>query len=147
MIDTQNTKTVVFNGPATEATNATNAAWVDTQGFNHALVEVCHGPATATNASATWTSMVLQHGDTTNATSFTALSTAGSDFTLGVHNDTSVGSVVRFNVDLRHRERYLRVVAQPTTNYNTVTYEARLTRAAITPDTAAEAGATTVVNV
>ena len=124
MIHTQNQKTVIFNGPGTEATNATNAASIDTIGYKHCRIEVALPPATATNSSATWTSLVLQHGTTTDPTNCTAIATGGTDFTIPAFNDTAVAGIVGFDVDLSSRQRILRVVAQCPASHSTVTYTA-----------------------
>lgn len=136
----QATKTVIFNGPATEATNATNSAYIDTftlDNASHLEIEVAHNPATGTNSSAKWTSLRLLDGAVTNISSGTAITgatgttnstTAAGEFILPVHNDTSVAGIVKFVVPLASYERYIHVEAQCAASHHTVTYTARVSQ-------------------
>ena len=147
MIHSQNDRVVIFNGPATEATGATNAATIDTLGEPHCRIEVCLPPATATNSSASFTSLVLQHGTTTHPSNMTALATGGTEFTIPTHNDTANAGIVAFDVNLANRERILRVVAQFPAAHSTTTYTARFDRQPEVLGTDADQGADEVVYV
>ena len=149
MIQAQNIRSVVFQGPLSVATNATSATTVDTLGYDYAMVDVIHGPATATNSSAKWTALQLEHGTTTDASNHTTIdggvgttnsTTAATQFVLPVHNDTSVGGMVRFFVDCSQYERYLRVELQATDSHDTVCQIAHLFRAKDVPDSTTDRG-------
>ncbi len=115
MIQAQQTKVVCFQALGVVSTSATSATTVDTLGFDYVRIDVLHNVASATNASAKWTALKLMHGTTTDATNHTNIvgavgtteaTATSSQFVLGVHNDTSVGGVTSFFVDLRTKERY-----------------------------------------
>lgn len=147
MLHSQNDK-VVSTGIATVATDATSATVVDTLGFNYATIDVIHRPATSSSSSAKWITLQLTHGTTTHPTNHTAISgtegTSGtassSQFVLGVHNDTSVDSVVRFFVNLPKYERYIRVVKTAPASHSLTVNTFNLSRAEQSPDTVALRG-------
>lgn len=114
----QNCKYVAFQGPTTVATNATSSAYVDTFGFKYAALLVIAEPATATNSDAKYTSLRVLHGAVTNISSGTAVATltgttestaTTSQFVIGTHNNTLVGSVTPLFIDLQGLERYLTI--------------------------------------
>jgi len=149
MNNAQNIRTLVVQGPASVATNATSAVTADTLGYDYAMVDVVHSPATATNSSAKWTALQLEHGTTTDATNHTTISgavgttnstTAATQFVLPVHNDTSVGGIVRFFVNLAGKERYLRIEKHATDSHDTTCDTVHLFRGDAVPDTASLRG-------
>ena len=157
MIQAQQTKVVNFAQHAVVSTAATSATTVNTLGEgDYARVDVFHNVASATNASAKWTALKLSHGTTTHPTNHTNIvgavgttnaTATSSQFVLGVHNDTSVGGVTSFFVNLTNKERILRVEKQAAASYhsthNTITYF-RINEG---PDTAGELGASAFASV
>jgi len=138
-----NKQYVTFEVPATVATNATSASTVDTLGFDFATVIFPNVVATATNASAKWTSLTVSHGTTTDASNHTTISglqgttntTASStQFVLATSNNTSLGGMQPLFVDMRGKERILRFVKQAKAAHSTTCGIAILERAADTPD-------------
>ncbi len=121
-------ETVIFE-LAVIATNATSAVTVDTKGKGpFAIVDVCHAKATATNSSAKWTALKLQHGTTTDPTNCTNIDGAvgttettatTAQFVLGVHNDATNMGITRFFVNLVNLERILRVEHHATASHHT----------------------------
>jgi hypothetical protein len=147
MIHAQMEKNVPLTGPATVATNATGSNYVDTLGFNYAVIEVMGPPATATNSSAKMIALAVSEGDTTSSfaafgafTGTTNSTAAATEFVIPVHNNTSVGNVIRFYIDLHGRKRYLKVAFTPAASHTTICSKAVLSRAAIMPDTDTERG-------
>lgn len=108
-----------------QATNATARAYIDTLNCSDVDIIIGAGKAAATNASATFTSLAIQHSDTTDATNFSTImsGTTGtptsSQFSLTVNNDTAVFTAYRATVRKDGRKRYLAVLYQPMTGYNT----------------------------
>lgn len=147
----QNIESVVFELAAI-STNATSAVTIDTSGKGaYAIVDVCHSKATATNSSAKWTSIKLQHGTTTHPSNQTnidgAVGTTNStattaQFVLGVHNDASNMSITRFFVDLRTKEKILRVEHQATASHQTAVAMIHYFRKPQSSNTAAKRGVT-----
>jgi len=139
MIHLQNTK-VVRLYPRSVATNATASVTCDCLGFSHALVIVNGGVA-----SSNMTTLALSDGTASN--SFTTIST----FNGGTATSTSVGFViptadtsngvsVMMSVDLRKRERYLKLAAENTSIAHVIGAEIILSRAQIAPDDTTERG-------
>lgn len=122
-----------------QATNATARAYFDTQNFNASDILIMAAKATATNASATFTSVALQHSDVTNASSFSTIinGTTGtptsSQFALNANNDTSAFTTCRLSLKGDGRKRYVGVVWQPATTYNTTAMAAVKSRASEGP--------------
>jgi hypothetical protein len=90
---------------------------VDTKGFNHASIDVAYEPVLAAGtASAIATVLRLESSDTNG--SFANLSgfVGGTDFTIPTPANTSDTVVVRFDVDLKGRKRYLNVASTLTTS-------------------------------
>ena len=131
------------------ATDATSATTQDTLGFKRCIVDVIHNKASNASASAKWTSLVLQHGSTTDVSNFTAIANmtgttqataTTAQFVLGEHNDTVVGSITRFFVDLTGKERFLRVLRQASASYHSTATTFQLFRAGSSPDSDTERG-------
>jgi len=134
---------------ATIATNATSMTYVDRIGFDFVTIDVIHNVASATNASAKWTALKLQHSnDATNVSGITGASgttnatAAAGEFVLPVHNDTAVPAVIRFHVDARDYGRYLHIEKQAAASYHSTANVANLFRAKEMPNTTTEAGVT-----
>jgi hypothetical protein len=154
----QERKIVRMGGPATASTSATAAYTVDTiqsgNRFEQAVINVVLPPASATNSSAKWTSLVLQHGTTTDATNCTAISNmtgttnstaTTAQFVLPANNDTSAVQVVSLHVDMRDKERILRLVGQCPAAHSTVFIWAELHRGKSVPSGSSDEGAATSV--
>lgn len=132
----ENTKTVV--GTTVTSAAATATLTIDTIGYEYASVDVIVAvSATPANTAASILNVLsLSGGETT---------TAGSSiYTVAVPSAsaavTAQPSVVRMDIDLRGRGRYVKVDATPATALAT-TIVARLSKGEIGPDTASEMGA------
>lgn len=131
----ENSKTVVGTGCTSAATTATLT--LDTLGYSYASIDVIVAKSsTAANTAASILNVLtLSQGDT---------NTAGSSvYTVAVPSAsvevTNQPSVVRFDVDLRGKSRYLKIDATPATVLAT-NIVARLGKGAIGTDTATEKG-------
>ena len=131
------------------STAATSALNYDTLGFDYAVVNVVHEPATNSSSNAKWLSLRLMHGITTDPTNFTAITgatgttnatTAAGEFILPVHNDTTLGGVVSFFVQLVGKERFLRVEKKAAASHAFTTNHVMLSQADNVPDSAATRG-------
>lgn len=144
----QNEQVVVF-GNETVATNATSANLVDCLGQRQGTLYVTMDSATATNSSAKWSSMVIQHGTTTDVSNFTAIAgltgtteatATTNQFILQTHNDSTNAAVHIFDLDLSVLERYVRVVKQAPASHFTTSDIMRFTRPGETPAVASGRG-------
>lgn len=149
----QKTKVVCFQALGVVATNATSATTVDTSGFEYARIDVIHNVASATNASAKWTTLKLQHGKTTHPTNHTNIvgavgtteaTATSSQFVLGVHNDTALGGVTSFFINCAKYEKILRIEKHAAASYHSTANIITLSRAASMPDSASEMGASAI---
>lgn len=127
------------------ATSATHNHEIDTLGYKYASIDVCFEKVAAAGTnSAVALVCKLQHGDTTSSYSDLTGYVGGTSFTIPTPANTSADTVVRFDVDLRGKRRYLRV--QATGNATGSVYSvARLGKPEDGPDTAAEKGANAAV--
>lgn len=111
----QNDKTVIlFNDPDVTAAE-TQSGYVDTQDFDYAIIEVLVG--TADDPTSNFSTLTLSEGLVSNA--FTAIATFTGDdttngFVIPVADSSNPQVVVRMNVRLDKRERYLKLEAAPT---------------------------------
>ena len=146
----QKNKVVVFQALGVVATDATSATTIDTSGFEYARIDVIHNVASATNASAKWTKLKLQHGKTTHPTNHTNIvgavgtteaTATSSEFVLGVHNNTSNGGVTSFFINCAKYEKILRIEKQASASYHSTANIITLSRAAAMPDSASLLGA------
>lgn len=128
------------------ASNATHTHTIDTKGFSKASIDVSFEPVAAagTNSSVAHV-LTLQHGDTTG--SFSAISgfVAGTDYTLPTPANTNDTTVVRLNIDLEAKKRYVRVEVTPRAD-SAVATAARLGVAEAVPVSASDAGVHAFVN-
>ena len=97
------------------AASATHSHEIDTLWYEYASIDVVFSPFTAATSSAA-SVLKLQQSDASgsgqaNISGFVG----GTDFTVGAGSTTGAnnGYVVRFNVDLRGKKRYLTVAASP----------------------------------
>jgi hypothetical protein len=136
----------MLNG--TIATDATASAMVDRLGYDYAIVNVTMRPATATNSSAKWTVLKLQHSDTTTASEATNISgfigttnstaattVSAAEFVIPANNTTTAhgttaaaggGQVISLCKDLRGCKRYLFVNIQANASHQTANVSALL---------------------
>lgn len=125
---------------------ATHAHTVDTLGFSYASIDVAFEPVAAAGTnSAVATVLTLQHGDTTSSYSSVTGFTAGTDYTIPTPGNTNDTIVVRLNVDLEGKKRYLKVNVTPTAA-GAVSTVARLGVAERVPVSASVAGVNTFVS-
>ena len=138
MLHLNSVKTVQLY-PRSVATNATASVTVDTLGFNHAKVLVNVGVASSDLT-------VLHLSDGTASNSFATISgfVGGTGFTIPSAN-TSLGYVAEFSVDLRKRNRYLRLQAENTSAATVLGASIILSRAEIAPDSTTERGSAVFV--
>jgi len=133
---------------ATMATDATNAGYVDTLGYDFAEI-VVHGPTHAANDLPA--TLKLSHGTGTIASNGTDIEafTGGTSVVAGstgfvIPASTTVvtsGYAVKFLVDCRTRERYLGIMYTPgTATSHEVAFTCNLYRGEVAPDSAADAG-------
>ncbi len=120
MIEAQDTKLEVMlpAGAATVATNSSNYGYLDTLGWDYAQINTLFPKLATTSACA----LVLSLTEGTNSTAATAIEafTGGTavvsgsvGFVIPTFEGTADGTIVRMNVDLRKRERYLRIQVNP----------------------------------
>jgi hypothetical protein len=155
----------MLNG--TIATDATASAMVDRLGFDYAVVNVTMRPATATNSSAKWTVLKLQHSDTTavsdatnisgfigttNSTAATTVSAA--EFVIPANNVTVAhggtaatggGQTITLAKDLRGLKRYLFLNVQANASHQTATVSALLFKGEDFPTSTTERNVAAVV--
>lgn len=121
---------------------------IDTDGYHYAVIDFHLDTA---SASSVITTAALYEGTATNAvttpvTAFvggTAVAEGSVGYVLPVPN-TSTPDMIRYCVDLRRRQRYLKVsFASTTARISAV--QATLSRAKVAPTTDAQRGATTVI--
>ena len=137
MNDLEYTKTVVGT-PCTSATT-TATLTLDTLGYDYASIDVIvDKSSTAANTAASILSVLtLGQGDTTSAVTTTVYTVAVPSASVAV---TAQPSVVRLDVDLRGKSRYLKVDATPATVLTT-NIVARLGKGEVGPESAAAKGA------
>lgn len=137
MLHNQNDK-VARLYPRSVATNATASVTVDCVGFNSALVLINGGVA-----SSDMTTCKLGFGTASN--SFTDIAA----FTGGTATSTSVGFViptantsdgvsVLMQIDLKKRERYMKITCENTSIAHVIGAEVLLSRAAVDPNSTTE---------
>lgn len=128
------------------ASSATHTHTIDTKGFSKASIDIAFEPVVAagTNSSIAHV-LTLQHGDTTG--SFDAVSgfAAGTDYTLPTPSNTNDTTVVRLNIDLEAKKRYVRVNVTPRAD-SAVATAARLGVAEAVPVNASAAGVNVFVS-
>jgi hypothetical protein len=139
---TPHPKSAIVISPTSTTNGATTTGALDTYGFDYAVIDVA---ATTSNA-VTNNFSVLTLSESDDATTYTAVSTGDTDFTIPAADTASAQIVSQFRVDLRGRKRYLKVTATPLTT-QTIWAHATLTRGDNRPVTATKAGAGVLVDV
>lgn len=99
----------ILLAPDRTAATATRAATVDTRGASYATIRVCSSSAANTNA--TTVALDLQDDDTTVVSNFA---------TIVAQQTVAITSAfqITYHVDLRGKERYLRLLSTPATTTN-----------------------------
>jgi hypothetical protein len=134
-------KSVIVISPTSTTNAATTTGSFDCKGYDYAVIDVM--ATTTNNATNNFSVLTLSEGDTTS--SYAAVSTGDTDWTIATQS-TSVDAVVaQFRLDLRARKRYLKLTASPLTT-QTIWAHAQLHRGDAMPVAAAAAGVGAVVN-
>ena len=139
---TPHPKSAIVISPTSTTAAATTTGSLDTYGFDYAVIDV--GATTSNNTTNNFSALTLSESD--DATTYTAVSTGDTDFTIPAADTSSAQIVSQFRVDLRGRKRYLKVTASPLTT-QTIWAHAQLYRGDNLPVTAAKAGAAVLVDV
>ncbi len=118
----QHGRIVCFGGPQTVSSAATSATLVDTAGQGGvASLHIFVNASSNTSSAVKWTSLVIQHGTTTDVTNFTAIAgltgtteatATTNQFILATHADSTNAGCHIFDLDLSVLERWIRVVKQ-----------------------------------
>ena len=142
----ESTKTVAKLGTSDTTTAQTFTSSIDTLGYDYASIDVVFEANAATTDSVA-TSLKLGQSDTTSAfADVTAYVGGGSGgFTIPTTSLTGASNVVRFNVDMRGKKRYLQVSATPIVA-SVVCAVVRLGKGDVGPVSAADVGVAAVVS-
>jgi len=141
-------KTVAKIGTADTTTSQTATHTIDTLGHEYASIDVVFEPAAATT-DAVCTALKIEESDASasdfaNVAALVGNGTGG--FTIPTSGSkTADSNVVRLNVDLRGRKRYLKVSATPVAA-SVVATVVRLGRSESCPVSASDSGVQVVVN-
>lgn len=139
-------KAVVFLQTTQETNGGTITSQnLDCMGFDFVSIDVVQ--TTSNNTTNNPSTLKLQHSDTTNATDFSDISglVGDTDFTIPtVGTNTSTVQSYKFNVDMRHRKRYLRLLVTPVTTQS-FTAVANLHGGERVPVNATDAGVSVLV--
>lgn len=123
------------------ATNSSTTAVlrVDTLGYDYASIDVVYGAvlAAGTNSAAAQT-LTLKHSDAASS-GYDVISGYPTVTAPTAAASSAAASIVRFDVDMRGRKRYLEVASSPNT-LSTVVVVARLGKGEVGPATASEKG-------
>jgi hypothetical protein len=131
----------------TEATNGeTITAALDTIGFNFVAIDII----STTSNNETNNPSVLKLGESDDATTYTDITALVGDGAGGFtvpewHTNTATAKVMRFEVDLRTRKRYLLLTVTPVTTQS-FTAVAHLYRGTSTPVSASDVNALAVAS-
>jgi hypothetical protein len=142
----ETTKTVASLGTADTTTAQTFTHSIDTLGYDYASVDVVL-EANAATTSAVALALKLGQSDTNGSfadiEAFVGDGTGG--FTIPTTSLSSASNIVRFNLDLRGKKRYLQVSATPVAA-SVVCSVARLGKGDVGPVSASEVGVAAVVS-
>lgn len=123
------------------ASNATHTHTLDTKGFSYASIDVAFEPVAAAGTNNPVAHVLtFQHSDV-EGSGYAAVSgfVAGTDYTLPTPSSTTDTTVVRLNVNLEAKKRYVRVNVTPRAD-SAVATAVRLGVAEAVPVDAAAAG-------
>lgn len=148
MLHLARSKTDANIGTADTTTSQTASHTIDTLGFAYASIDVVFEPAAATT-DAICRALKVEESDASGSgyADITALVGGGTGgFTIPTSGSRTAGSnVVRLNVDLRGKKRYLKVSATPVAA-SVVASVVRLGRGEIGASDATSSGVQVVVN-
>jgi hypothetical protein len=138
-------KTDVFLQTTAVTDGATGTAVLDTLGFDFVTIDLI----STTADDATNNMDVLKLSESDDLTTYADITEFVGDgvggFTIPAwHDATADAKVVRFNVDTRHRKRYLMLTVVPKTNHS-FTAVAHLYNGEVSPTSAADVNALVVV--
>lgn len=120
---------------------------IDTLGFSYASIDVAFEPVAAAGTnSAVASVLTLQHSDASGS-GFSAVSgfVSGTDYTIPTPPNTTDSAVIRLNVSLEGKKRYLKVSTTPTASC-AISTVARLGVAQAVPVAASAAGVNAFVS-
>lgn len=143
-----NKKLIVLKQEQGTAAGTLTSDLIDTRSFRYLTVDVI--ATTSNNATNNPSVLKLQEADDTNATSFTDISAFVGDgvggFTIPASpTATTTAPFAEFNVDLKARKRYIRLLVSPLTTQNFVVI-AELGRAEQSPVSTTDRNVAVVVN-
>jgi hypothetical protein len=144
MIHSQNEKVVAEIPSSTTASSGTATLTIDTAGYDHASVSVLR----ASNAATTFATVckVEESDDNSSYSNVTALVGGGTGgFSIPAVSATSSVAILKLDIDTKAKKRYLKISVTPSTAVN-VAIVGRLSRAAVSPASASEAGVIGIVN-
>ena len=114
MMPLQNTATFVAIKPQSVTSGATASGYVDCLGYHEAAVDVALDSQSSTTSNPSV--LKIMESDDTVASNFAAITAFTGDgvggFTIPAASGTAP-TIVRLNVDLRKRKRYLKVFVSP----------------------------------
>lgn len=135
-------KSAIVISPTSTTNAATTTGTLDTLGYDYVVIDVM--TTTSNNATNNLSVLTLSEGDTTS--SYAAVKTGDTDFTIA-NASTSVDEVVaQFRVDMRGRKRHLKLTASPLTT-QTIWAHATMFKGDDTPVAAADANVGVLVDV
>ena len=135
-------KSAIVISPVSTTNAATATGNLDTLGYDFIVIDVM---ATTTNsATNNFSVLTLSEGDTTS--SYAAVKTGDTDFTIANMSTTVDQVVAQFRVDMRGRKRYLKLTASPLTTH-TIWAHATMYRGNIEPVIALDANVGVLVDV
>lgn len=144
MMPLQNTATFVAIKPQSVTSGATASGYVDCLGYMEAAVDVALDSQSSTTSNPSV--LKLMESDDTVVSNFAAITSFTGDgvggFTIPAAG--AAATIVRLNVDLRKRKRYLKVFVSPDGATQMVSAVVTLGRAA--NSTAARAGMSAVID-
>lgn len=156
MIHSQEEKVIVVESAITVETSVTNSISVDTLGYDYLVLESYLPKATAAGSADKWLAATLGHATTTHISNATTITGAtgttnptatASQFVLANNQDTTFGSVLRFQVNLAPLERYIHITRMATASHSLSSTVARLSGGDATPNTKAEQGVNSLCSV
>lgn len=141
----EDTKAVTKIATADLTTATTFTMSIDTLGFSYASVDVIFEPVLVGGTSfPVAIACNLQQSDTDGSYANVTGFVGGTSYTIPTPANTNDTNVVRFNLDLRGRKRYLNVSATPTAA-SVIAASARLGKGALGPTSATETNVKAVV--
>lgn len=142
----EDSKAVAKIGVTDNTTATTFTMSIDTLGFSYASIDVLFEPVLAAGTSSAVALVCnLQESDTDGSFANVSGFVGGTSYTIPTPANTNDTNVVRFNLDLRGNKRYLNVSATPQAA-SVIAASARLSKAAVGPTSATEAGVKAMVS-